>query len=257
MKQITICVSPLVKRIFESRYGSISPIKIHRSDVVYHLLQGDPVRVNPNKNKLLKTTLTEKITLEVSYAIHYRLKHKRRQIYIGLFLHKVYQNEILSFMEAQHLAGVPAQKALKTYLQRNNITEDDYALETAYAAWKRKKTFLAQYHCDNNRRFEPTSPPSSVIPKIPHDPRVIIAHTIEYCNKSIEEMTVPERKILSYLLHTECDMIAADIAKHIPVSIRSIQGYIADIKFQYGKYSDVTGPIDSIMAAIRTISTVV
>lgn len=261
MKQIVISVSPLVKQILLSRYGGCEPIKIHRSDVVYHLLQGDPIRVNPNKNQLLRKTLTEKITLYVSPAIQKRLRGRNRQVYIGTFLHKIFQHEMISFIEAQHLAGIPAQAALKTYLQRNNISEDDYALETAYTAWKRRKTFFSK--CSGSQfgkkfhRIEPTFYSPKNVPVVPRDPRNVIKAFEQFFGMPPDDCTVAQQKVLAYLIKVECQMTGNEIAKYFPVSTRSIHRYISDIRFQYGRYDDVTACIDGIMAQLRTISAAV
>jgi len=141
MKEITLAVSPMVRKIFLSRYGQ-EPIRIHRSDAVYHYLQGDPLRVNPSKYRKLNKLLTAAIRVEVSDSVYERLRAKQRCITIGYYLHKILQEEMLIYIQAQHSAGVPAQTALKEYLDENNITEDDYSLETAYTAWKRRKDFF-------------------------------------------------------------------------------------------------------------------
>lgn len=256
MKTITICVSPLVKCIFEARYGREKPIQIHRSDVVYHLLQGDPIRVNPNKNKLLQKTLTRTLTLKVSPALYRRIKYKNRQIHVGLFLHKIYQQEMLTFVEAQHLAGVPAQSALKNYLLRHSISEDDYAMETAYTAWKRRQTFFKEFYggkfVGSHHRIEPPLFTPQNIPEIPSDPSDILHATTDYYNNNVESLSVSNRKILAYLLSTACQMTGNEISKVIPSHPRSIQRYVADIRFQYGRYSDVTRDVDTIIRTLRT-----
>lgn len=261
MKQIVISVSPLVKKILLSRYGGAEPIKIHRSDVIYHLLQGDPIRVNPNKNQLLRKTLTETISLLVSPAIQRRLRGRNRQVHIGVFLHKIFQHEMISFIEAQHLAGIPAQAALKTYLQRNNISEDDYALETAYTAWKRRKTFFSS--CTGSQfgkkfhRIDPTIFHPQDIPIVPRDPRNVVKAFEKYFDESIDDCSVSDQKLLAYLMKVECQMIGKEIAKYFSVSPRSIHRYISDIRFQYGRYDDVTMAVDGIRSLLRTTTAAV
>ena len=261
MKQIVISVSPLVKQILLSRYGGCEPIRIHRSDVVYHLLQGDPIRVNPNKNQLLRKTLTETVALSVSPAIQKRLKGRNRQVYIGTFLHKIFQHEMISFIEAQHLAGIPAQAALKTYLQRNNVSEDDYALETAYTAWKRRKTFFST--CKGSQfgkkfhRIDPTFYLPKDIPIVPRDPRNVVKAFEAYFSDVVSNCNVSDQKILAYLMKVECQMIGKEIAKYFTVSTRSVHRYVSDIRFQYGRYDDVTNAIDGIMAQLRTTTAAV
>lgn len=280
MKEITICVSPLVKRIFHARYGDVEPIKIHRSDIVYHLLQGDPVRVNPQRFQLLAQTLTENLTLKVSPTIYSRLIHKNRQVTVGFFLHKVYQEELLIFTEAQNLAGQPAQQAMKTYLDRHGITEDDYVLDSAYTAWLRRKSRLRKQKHKNNARLLQQSvslekQKTVACDPMPIDPRIVLREANKYfqCGfvnlicKNIRirgqgraftyhfdpercRQFVHPRRVLAYLLRTHSKINCEEMASIIHLPPRSLRRYVSEMRWQYEHYDEVKAEVDAIAAAL-------
>jgi len=271
----------MVKRIFESRYGKIEPIKIHRSDIVYHFLQGDPVRVQKNHYRKLQNELSETVMLDVSTTLYRRLRARQRQVTIGYYLHKVFQEDLLSFVEAQVLAGIPAQTAMKTYLNRHNISEDDYGLDTAYTAWKRRKTFFAKKYPENIANTQQCTDlcfldENDHLVRIPNDPRDVINAVNEYYQCGIVHLLcrniqvkskrksftyiydnarhyefLREKKVLAYLLYVDSRLTGTDISKIMKLDWSTIYKYIASVKTDYELYDDIKNEVDSIRALIE------
>lgn len=260
MKKVDLAVSPLVAAILTSRYGH--PVVVHRSDALYTYLQGDPIRVSKRKFKKLANELTRNITVEVSSTIARRLLSRKRQLKIGLYLHKIYQEEMLNFMQAQHEVGVPAQTALKTYLQTNGVDEDDYALDTAYTAWKRKKEFFRKKMGVSPGQSAPRETNAERI--VPTDPReILLAINFYYgcgmCNLLCRHLTAQAgaksftymydqdtsalhrkpRKVAAYLLRKDAALCGTEIAKIIHLSPRTIQKYIQQSRFHLDYYTDI------------------
>jgi hypothetical protein len=271
MELITLAVSPLVRAILLSRYDG-QPIEVHRSDALYFYLQGDPVRVNATKFRRLNKELTERVTLRCSTTLYKRLSACKRYITVGYHLHKVFQQEMLTYMLAQHRAGVPAQAALKEYFALNGITEDDYALDSAYSVWKRKKDFYNKKavfsmsqneqicNCKNDR----------LIPIDPRDvlqscnayfktglPNLTCSHHESYApddsivylyDEAIGQSYIYARKVCAYLLHIDAQLTGVEISNIIRLTPRTIQRYIASMRFQVEHYSDLQHDIRMIRA---------
>lgn len=279
MPEVVLNVSPFVKRVFTARYGD-EPIKIHRSDIVYHYLKGDPLVANRHRYRSLQKLLTEQLTLNVSNLLARRLRSRKRQVYVGYYLHKVYQDEILVFVDAQVKAGIPAQTSMKQWLNENGVQEDDYGLDTAYTSWKRKKNFLSKIKSRNKGKsntFQCATDPVEIIKyeqlnQVPEDYRdVIIAANDHFqvgfvnllcCSIRIEseaktftyiytddrsaEMVYP-RKVLCYVLNKYCWLSGYDIAKFVKVSPSRIYAYIREIEFSAQHYPEIKSDIEALL----------
>lgn len=278
MKQVKLAVTPLVCCILRNRYGD-GVIAIHRSAAVYHYLQGDPVRVNETKFKKLNRELTEEVVVEVSAPIAKRLLCRKRCIRVGYYLHKVYQEEMLAYMEAQHDAGIPAQTALKTYLEKNGIGEDDYPLENAYTAWKRKKQFFREKIVGLRARSVLREKPENDSKLLPTDPRIILQAANAYyevgmCNLVRRNIAVKKlgtrfvylhdrardweyvrnRKVLAYLLHADAQLSGVEVGKLIGLHERSLQRYIAEMRLHLDQYDDVRRDAEGIRHLYKVYS---
>jgi len=261
MKEIRIAVTPLVASILTTRYGS--PVTVHRSDALYTYLQGNPVRVSQNKFRKLNRELTREVPLLVSNSIAHHIACAKRQLRIGLYLHKVYQQEMINWMQAQHEAGIPAQTALKNFLARNGVSEDDYALDTAYTVWKRKRDLFSKKADVSNSNTDQYELPEndSLLPK---DPRDILSAVNHYyscgmCNLVCRDLTAraanktfryiydaelahqhrKARKVAAYLLYKDAQLLGTEIAKIIHLSPRTLQRYVKATRFHLDYYTDI------------------
>lgn len=281
MKQILIHVSPFTKRILTQRYQGAEPFNITQSDAVYTHLSIVPLRNNNCLTKINKN-LTETALIRVSAGLYRRLNACKRKYLIGQYLHKAFQEKMLTFVEAQVLAEIPAQRALKTFLDRNNISEDDYSLETAYTAWKRYKAVFYPKNTIKNALFWQRSglknrpewceknntlpaPPIWVLRsvnnyfqcgythlicnhiRIEHNGR---SFTYHFDSRSTTKH-IYERKILAYLLHKHSSITTMDITKIIKRDVSRIRRYIQQIRFEVDNYPKVSKDIACIQAFIE------
>ena len=285
MPEIIIPISRFTKRIFDARYTGEEPYRITRSDETYHHLSAEPIRGSVCFTKLNKL-LTEEVCLRVSSVLARRLRAKRRQIFIGEHLHKILQAKMLTFIEAQVLAEVPAQRALKNFLEMNGITEDDYSLETAYTAWKRyKQVFLP--------KDEETSAPFWSVPgpqneglgcaapaPLPTPVDIVVRCTNNYfecgyVNLLCQPITIQpreraftyladehqlrahsyERKVLAFQLYFHCQLTTEQITSIICRDVSRIRRYIQEISFQRTQYEEVRRDVMAIDARIELART--
>lgn len=271
MPHITLTVSPLVARLFCARYGD-GVVKIHRSDIVYHYLQGDPLVANAHRYRYLQDTLTQSITIDVSILLARRLRSRKRQVLVGQYLHKIYQEEILVFVDAQVKAGVPAQTAMKAWLQENEVQEDDYGLESAYTSWLRRKKFFRNIQKKSVPIVSETDGEHSAPFEVPEDYRDILEATQQHFDIDLVQLLcrplktdeaetheqveyVPDtrhsivyaRKVLCYVLHVHCCMSARDISGLVKRSRRRIDIYINDIAFALMQYEDTCRDLEAIL----------
>ncbi|MCH2046311.1 MAG: hypothetical protein MK212_19510 [Saprospiraceae bacterium] len=269
MKVIELAVTPLVQSILLSRYTEY-PIKVNRSDALYYYLQGDLIRANETKFRKLGKELSKRVKVKVSDNLFNRLQFRERWVTVGYYLHKIYQQEMLIFMKAQHIAGVPAQTSLKEYFKINQVTEDDYALDSAYTVWKRKKRFLDQkiHVCkdklDLHKWLKNEKP-------LPIDAREILRAANQYYECGMVNLIAKHiriekhgqqftyhydyeigirfrkaRKVLAYLLHIDANLSGVDISKFINQVPRTIQGYIQTIRVHYDHYTDIQEDVSNI-----------
>jgi len=273
MPEVTLCVSLLTKRIFETRYGP-GIAKIERRDIMYTYLQGDPMNLGTHRYRSLQKLLPEKVTVNVSANLAARLLAKKRQVYVGYFLHKIFQDEVLIYVHAQVGAGKPAQTAMKDWLEQNNIEEDDYGLESAYTSWKRKNRLLEklrQKSVVNTHKIDPGSvKKSDTFSGVPYDYRDVIVtcnnvYNVGFCNllnRNIKNrkgfVYVPQdcrtrdithpRKILCYLLSQYCWMSSYEVAKFVKLTPRTIQRLVSKVSIEVVTQPAAQEEIDSIIA---------
>lgn len=262
MPNITIHISAFTKRILETRYGKQEPYQITRSDEIYHMLLAEPVKNRwcarkPNK------LLTEKVQVNVNKALHRKLRAKHRSCFIGEHIHKMLQEKMLTFVEAQVLANLPAQRALKNFLQHHGVQEDDYSLESAYTAWKRYKQKFYPKNSANSAAFWGLSVPRKKTNVAPHEQplpmptEVILQVVCDFFSSPLDEVTGKvdahpyKRKILAWVLYKYTHLTTRQITRLIPKHFSRISRYIQEINFQAEHYDEVLRDLQCIEAVIE------
>lgn len=281
MSQITIYVSSFSKKILQTRYGEIEPFKISRSDGIYHHLTAEPLKQNKTTFTKINKLLQETVKIQISDTLFRRLKACKRNVYVGEHLHKIMQEKMLEFVEAQVLVGLPAQRALKNFLEYYNISEDDYSLETAYTAWKR---FKNNFHPKNDKKyatfwsgFEPQKqdvcrveaalpiPPIWVLKSVNDFYKCGYVNllckniTIQHKNRSftyVFDKTVArqfshQRKVLFYLMYKKCGLTVRNISKITNLSFQQIHKCIQQISFESSIYAELSEEIRGIEQLIQ------
>lgn len=133
--EIALHCTRFCRALLLARHGD-EPIRVERADVLYTQLQSLPTRAPQHRTH---TALPCTIRLEVPAALGRFLAASNRERLVGHHLYKFHIDSMLTFAEAQHLAGIPVQQALRTFLHAHDVEEDDLGLDTAYKAWQRRR----------------------------------------------------------------------------------------------------------------------
>lgn len=136
--EIALNCTRFSRALLLSRYGE-EPIRVERADVLYTQLQSIPARPPQARLQQASKTLPVTIRMEVSAELGRFLATDQRAQVVGLHLYRFHMDTMLTFAEAQHMAGVPAQAALRQFLHLHYVGEDELPLDTAYKAWQRRR----------------------------------------------------------------------------------------------------------------------
>lgn len=133
MRQITIQVHPLTKRVLLAEYGC-EPIAFPNQDFTFNLLTADHRRDRAPQHGL---KLTSSIALVVDDATARHLA--RHSISVGLRLFRYHQQLVCRHADsANRIQGKGHIKAaIEQWLAAYQVDEDEYAAETAYKLWQR------------------------------------------------------------------------------------------------------------------------
>lgn len=132
--KISIPVSPFAHRCIRYEEGRSAVLNIGTRHFFYTILSSRPSK---NKAKRAIKYCTETVTFNVPKPLAKQLS-KNNSFLIGYLFHLHYQRQMLH--QLHHTFGITGANVLpllKTYLELRKISEDDYALETAYKAWQR------------------------------------------------------------------------------------------------------------------------
>lgn len=271
MPTITIHVTPLSYRILNARYGAqeSESFKIDPSDFLNHLLCYNSLRPNRNFNKE-SNELTCLVKLDVSKDLHRHLSKNHNNIKVGLHLHR-YHKEQLNFYIATGLSyGDNRMGAQKRFCDLHNVSEDDFALMTAYKSWQRNQTFLQKNSIIPFAQMGKNVQVKRTGYKVPAHRRIVsfnkilrIVNDYYECglvnllyrpirikrnkrpfiyafDKKYAQNFTYQRAMLCYLLSRYGLLSTKQILSHFNFKdIRVIQKYIADIKAQVKIYDDV------------------
>lgn len=85
--------------------------------------------------------MTETIQVEVNDWLS-KMDHRvKKLVKINDYFDKDFKEIMFHSVRDQYHAGIPALQAVKIFLKRLEITEDEYSYETAYRCWLREKNF--------------------------------------------------------------------------------------------------------------------
>lgn len=257
MPIVNIHVSKLTLRVLDALYGPHEPYQIRRSDQFYYLLCQEPLRQDDTVTTRFHRELTGgSVQLKVTENLAARLRANNRDFTIGWSLHKAMQFKMMDFVEAQALAGMQAQTALKMFFRRYNVEEDDYSLDTAYTAWKRhQEKFSGKspvFSADSRRSFDPRRWLKKGGDPIPDDKSWILESVEAYYDCGLvnlickdvmvgtfrheydtanERRFAEARKVAYYLLNTDGRLPYTKIASFIDRHQSSIRRGAQDVEF--------------------------
>lgn len=116
-----------------TQYGKTEPIRISHNDLLFQMLSytrltdGGQNRAREWANSTLLLELEDRLAVKISSRAH--------QVGWHLFQHHIYH--LMVYVQGQTDAGAPAMTSIKNYYDLHDITEDDFALESAYKRWQR------------------------------------------------------------------------------------------------------------------------
>lgn len=274
MPVMNIHVSRLTYKVLKTLYGPNEPFAIRRSDHFYYLLCQDPLRKDETVTTRFHRELNYgEVQIVVTENLARRLKANSRYYTVGWPLHKAMQFKMLDFIEAQALAKVPAQQALKMFFRLYDIEEDDYSLDTAYTAWKRHQVKFSgkspAFYAKSRRDFDPRKWLKKSTKPLPDDKSWILHSVNEYYECGMVNLTcksimagtfryeydtehqrefVMARKVLCYLLNKDAQLSYVKIAQVINRHVTVIRRHALEIEMAIKTEQE---DIVSAIAAIR------
>ena len=146
MKQISIAVHPISRRILQSEYGH-GPISIGQRDFLFNMLSYTRLRDRVELTRV-NEVLTDLIDLQVNDEL---ARHLQTTWYlVGMNLFSWHKDQMCRYASA--IVRQPkgdASNAIYDWLTMYEIDEDEYSLETAYKCWLRWNRKIK----DNNAVF--------------------------------------------------------------------------------------------------------
>lgn len=115
------------------RYGAADPLKIPAHDLLMKHLRhrGKNIR----RQELRQHTLRTSINLIVNNEIAANLRNRGEAV--GMFLHAIHKEEMFQHVTIKVAMGEEALASTKAFLEERNISEDDYALDSAARLFRR------------------------------------------------------------------------------------------------------------------------
>lgn len=275
MPLIHIHISRPTKRMIESRYGKETPLNLKRSDLLYHQLHfrlRDESKTNFAKAKKL---LTERIQINISPEVYQFLSKKKRYVRVGLFLHKIFLEEMNQFIDALGDLGESNMGALKLFREKHDIGEDDFGLDSSYKNWQRYQ--IKKYgkknknHCTkkSDNVLQKNTECATAKNQILWTDIVAAVNGFYHCGREnlfLKNQTVETpfgifekkfdtfqvaiyahaRHVMYYLIHEHCDFSSRKIAELFPQSYRTVAYGIAQIRDQVTLYESLQYEITEI-----------
>lgn len=138
---------------------AIIPIKPHLKSFIYSIYRSDPgmpLKVEENDltelGQILYQVITDKRTLNkghdafserLAVVLPKRMSQRspriNKLVRINLLYDRSFKRQMFTWIEAQGEVGIPAYQSVELFLKHYNISERDYAKESAYRSWTRWK----------------------------------------------------------------------------------------------------------------------
>ena len=151
MPMIQLHVSDLSAAILKSRHPDNDCIKVSPGDILFHHLHYKNLnQTSKTELKRERKLLTSVLSFEVNRRLATFLNAKNRALRVGMYLHKLHLNETNKFIETADGFGMTKMGALKLFIRNNNLTEDDFSLESFYKNWQRYQEKKIKNSCQKN-----------------------------------------------------------------------------------------------------------
>lgn len=132
MTTLTIFIAPITRQILLTEYGGVEPLRFQRRDLLYDQLRAIKIGSAGYGRKTLQW-LSATITLEVHDDLAKIVSNKNTNV--GMALYNFHVDMLMRYVEALTSCGIAASAAIHRFFEKYDISEDDYAYETAYRRW--------------------------------------------------------------------------------------------------------------------------
>ena len=230
---IILPVTPLSKRCIVHEYGSTAVIRINSKD---HLFQSLLKKPWTTKTARAQRFCTEVVRVEVPAPLGRHILESGA-LSLGYMLHREYINQMFEgVLYSVESAKFTATAAIKNFLIKRCVTEDDYSLESAYRAWQR---FLTKKTAKKTKNG--TTEGSTIVlecPTLPID--YVLAELLRYYDVSMmrlqgyplkQQRLYLARKVIYFIAYKLCKVSVRELADKFSVNFRGLHKNISNTTF--------------------------
>lgn len=238
---VDLPLTPFSKRCITFEYGA-SPILVDSRTELFRNLSK-----NPFSNKITKAekVCTEQVKIKIPKRLEVHFI-KNGSLLLGYLLHSHYINKMLSaILNTTSLSSVTVMDALKNYFLVRNITEDDFALESAYKAWQRYQHNFIQ----KNKEISITKSGAVIFSRYTLESQFVLKKLLIYfevSHKDLHSFPLPcqalyqIRKYIMFLLIQVSDATYREVGKIFKINYPAVWKNVERTKFYYDKCLDPT-----------------
>lgn len=230
MHLISLPVAPITRCILISDFGS-DPIKPSRKHLIWQKLHyscNDHDQQSARIDKALTASI--QILVPNSVADHLAIFGN----HVGYHLYITDLERMMHFIAALKSTGIPAMTALKIFYEKNDIGEDDFALETAYKRWQRFIIEKPHFHLTKSTRMRVQNSNENLKVKRMN----VSEETGQFIRKNYESFFYPGghinlhllRKTMIYFLIRSKRIKVSDLAKKNKLTRQTIHYHVLDME---------------------------
>ncbi len=131
MKEITLPVHPITRRMLLHEADGIEPVVLRNHDPLFGIFTVRRLRADRQNLQGLSANIAVKVDDAIA---RHCIEHAAA---IGITLYRLHKDIMCRYVQSSILNGVPALHALRQFYYLHQITEDDYQEESAWKAWMR------------------------------------------------------------------------------------------------------------------------
>jgi hypothetical protein len=137
----TVPMFPHVRKFILKKYKMSYPVKIEEYNVLGKLvtLTLRENRVTEKYNDQYRDRLTGQLEIVLTKEQSELGPRLNKLVRINIYMDRVFKEHLISWIDAQRVAGIPPFNACKTFLQYYGIDETEYSSDAAYQYYQRSK----------------------------------------------------------------------------------------------------------------------
>lgn len=140
--RFNIPVFPHVKKFILQKYRLSTPIKSEECNsfgkAITLALKDNRLRIEYNDSQV-RNRLTETLTIILTKEQSEFGPRLQKLVRINNAMDDAFKEHLLTWVEGQQTAGIPAHTACKMFLEYYDIDEKEYSLDAAYKLWQRTR----------------------------------------------------------------------------------------------------------------------